>query len=132
MGLFFVVQLALIWSRLENLDDKKLQLQAEIATIERKREQLQLSNWDLQRENHRLGKHLEQLEQQSAIPATRRQSCVAMNMIQDARSPVSSLASLFPPDLFHHADQFSRRSESRSRASFTNAFPRFESLLDHR
>lgn len=63
VGFFFVIQLMFFWSKLENLDDKKLKVEAEIETLERKRDGLQRKTWDLQRDIHRMELRLEQLNQ---------------------------------------------------------------------
>lgn len=63
VGLFFLMQLMFFWSKLENLDDKKLTIEAEIETLTRKRDNLQMKSWNLQKDIHRMELRLQQIEE---------------------------------------------------------------------
>ncbi|KHN87042.1 putative glucuronosyltransferase sqv-8 [Toxocara canis] len=63
VGLFFLMQLMFFWSNLENLDDKKLTIEAEIDTLIRKRDNLQMKSWELQKDIHRMELRLQQIEE---------------------------------------------------------------------
>ncbi|VDK44567.1 unnamed protein product [Anisakis simplex] len=63
VGLFFLMQLMFFWSKLENLDEKKLTIEAEIETVIRKRDNLQMKSWELQKDIHRMELRLQQIEQ---------------------------------------------------------------------
>jgi len=62
VALFFVMQLGLFWSKLQSMDDRKLTVQAVIETLERRRDELQMKNWDLERQNHRLQLKMDQFD----------------------------------------------------------------------
>ncbi|MFH4975449.1 hypothetical protein AB6A40_002158 [Gnathostoma spinigerum] len=64
VGLFFLVQVMFFWSKLGNLDDTKLTIEAEIEMLTRKRNGLQMKTWELEKDIHRLQLRLNQIEAQ--------------------------------------------------------------------
>lgn len=56
VGLFFVAQIAVFWSQLQNLDEKKSVIVAEIDTLMRKREELNRKIWMQEKETYRMEK----------------------------------------------------------------------------
>ena len=62
IALFFIVQLFYVFSKVETLDDGKLTLEAEVHTLERKRDSIRMRLNELERETYRSEKRLLQLE----------------------------------------------------------------------
>lgn len=62
VGLFFVMQLGFFWTKLENLDDKKLTVEAEIAMLSRKRDELNKKIWMLEKDVYRLETTLQRID----------------------------------------------------------------------
>uniref|UniRef100_A0A915Q5L5 Galactosylgalactosylxylosylprotein 3-beta-glucuronosyltransferase n=1 Tax=Setaria digitata TaxID=48799 RepID=A0A915Q5L5_9BILA len=62
VGLFFVAQVAVFWSQLQNLDEKKFVLVAEIDTLVRKREVLNKKIWMQEKEAYRVEKKLQRID----------------------------------------------------------------------
>lgn len=62
IGLFFIVQISLFWSKLENLDDKKLTIEAEIEMLIRKRDGLNMKIWSLEKDIYRMEDTLSRID----------------------------------------------------------------------
>ncbi|VDN55560.1 unnamed protein product [Dracunculus medinensis] len=56
-----MAQLLIIWFNLENLDEKRLFIEAELETFKRKRDNLQIKIWNLQKDIHRMEKYLSKI-----------------------------------------------------------------------
>lgn len=53
LGLFALVQMVIFWSRMAEMSDNKMSLEAEVDMLTRKRDNLLLKNSELEREQHR-------------------------------------------------------------------------------
>ncbi|KAI6184137.1 Galactosylgalactosylxylosylprotein 3-beta-glucuronosyltransferase [Aphelenchoides bicaudatus] len=73
LGLFTFMQMFLYWGRLAEMGDDKMTLEAEVAMLTRKRDQLHLSINELQREQHRLQLKTDKLDLQirDLLPLTK-------------------------------------------------------------
>ncbi|KAM3718221.1 Coiled-coil domain-containing protein [Dirofilaria immitis] len=61
VGLFFIAQVAVFWMQLQNLDEKKFMLVAEIDTLIRKREELNKKIWMQEKETYRMEGKLQRI-----------------------------------------------------------------------
>lgn len=62
VGLFFIAQVAVFWMQLQNLDEKKLMLIAEIDTLLRKREELNKKIWMQEKETYRMEEKFQRID----------------------------------------------------------------------
>lgn len=62
VGLFFIAQVAVFWMQLQNLDEKKFMLVAEIDTLLRKREELNKKIWMQEKETYRMEEKLQRID----------------------------------------------------------------------
>ncbi|VDN84282.1 unnamed protein product [Brugia pahangi] len=84
VGLFFIAQVAVFWAQLQNLDEKKFMLVAEIDTLLRKREELNKKIWLQEKETYRMEDNLQRID--SLLVPTLSYCCVlhVMNFIDFA------------------------------------------------
>lgn len=62
--LFGVMQMVLFWSRMADMGDQKMTLEAEVEMLTRKKEQLTFKIIDLEREEHRMKLKIEKIDYQ--------------------------------------------------------------------
>uniref|UniRef100_A0A0R3RWP0 Galactosylgalactosylxylosylprotein 3-beta-glucuronosyltransferase n=1 Tax=Elaeophora elaphi TaxID=1147741 RepID=A0A0R3RWP0_9BILA len=62
VGLFFIAQIAVFWTQLQNLDEKKFVLVAEIDTLLRKRQELNKKIWMQEKETYRMEEKLQRID----------------------------------------------------------------------
>lgn len=64
VGLFLFWQLMMNWSRMAEMSDSKMTLEAEVDSLKRKKDNLQQKIHDLEREKHRLELKVDRLDVQ--------------------------------------------------------------------
>ncbi|VDO45125.1 unnamed protein product, partial [Onchocerca flexuosa] len=62
VGLFFIAQVGVFWTQLQNLDEKKFMLVAEIDTLIRKRDELNKKIWMQEKEAYRMEEKLQRID----------------------------------------------------------------------